>query len=77
MDDVVDYSRKLNEERKKQKKFWLIVALIVTIISFSIGFYASYVFNDNEKENGYRNKLDTIYSTSNLSFIKSTALIAK
>jgi carboxyl-terminal processing protease len=61
MDDVVDYSKKLKEEMKKQKKVYIIICLIVTFLAFSIGFYASYAFN-NSNNNGYKGKLDTIYS---------------
>ena len=62
MDDIVDYSKKLKEEVNKTKKICIIIGLIVTFISFSIGFYASYVFNNSSSKTDYKNKLDTIYS---------------
>lgn len=62
MKDIVDYSKKLNEELKKQKKIFIIVCLIVAFLTFSIGFYASYAFNNSNDKNNYKNKLDTVYS---------------
>ena len=61
MNDVVDYSKKLNEETKKQRRLFIIICLVVSFLAFSIGFYASYVFNNSSKGNDYSNKLDTIY----------------
>ena len=62
MDDILDYSKKLEEETKKQKKLYIIVCMIATFLAFSIGFYASYVINTSNKSDDYKNKLDTIYS---------------
>ena len=52
MEDIVDYSKKLNSEIKKIKKICLIVGIIGLFLSFSIGFYASYAFNNFKKNNG-------------------------
>lgn len=60
MNDIVDYSKKLNEETSKLKKVFLVICIICAIFSFSIGFYLSYVFNHNE-ENKDKTKLDAIY----------------
>jgi len=62
MDDIVDYSRKLKEETKKQKKFWIIVCSIIAFLTFSIGFYASYAFNSSSSNNRDKDKWETIYS---------------
>ena len=62
MEDIVDYSKKLNSEIKKIKKICLIVGIIGLFLSFSIGFYASYAFNNSKKNNGYEDKFDEIYS---------------
>lgn len=62
MNDIVDYSRKLKEESKKQKKIWIIVCVAIAFFAFSIGFYASYAFNSNNRQNNYKSKFDTIYS---------------
>ena len=62
MDDMVDYSKKLNEETKKQKKFWIIVCSVVAFLTFSIGFYASYAFNNSSSNNRDKDKWETIYS---------------
>lgn len=62
MDDIVDYSKKLKEETNKQKKIFIIVCLVVSIFAFSIGFYASYLINNNRKSSDARDKFDTIYS---------------
>ncbi len=62
MDDILDYSKKLKEETRKQKKIYIIVCLVVTFVAFSIGFYVSYAFNNSNRNDGYKNKLDTIYS---------------
>ena len=62
MDDIVDYSKKLDEETKKQKKIFIVICSLVAFFAFAIGFYASYAFNyDSERENA-KNKFDTIYS---------------
>ena len=60
MDDILDYSRKLREETSKLKKFFVVICIIVSIFSFSIGFYLSYVFN-KDTENKNQTKLDAIY----------------
>lgn len=60
--EILDYSRKLEEEKKKQRKIFILIASFITIFAFSIGFYASYVFNDNNKANIGTDKLSTIYS---------------
>lgn len=60
MNDIVDYSRKLKEETSKLKKILIIICIICAILSFSIGFYLSYVFN-NSDESKNRDKFDTIY----------------
>ena len=39
MEDIIDYSKKLNEEQKKQKKLLIVVSLVVAFLSFSIGFF--------------------------------------
>lgn len=61
MDDIVDYTKKLKEETKKQKKLYLIIGTVVSFLAFSIGFYASYAFNHSNRDSGYKNKLDDIY----------------
>ena len=61
MDDIVEYSKKLKEETNKQKKIFIIISLVVAFLAFSIGFYASYAFNNSKKEDGYKSKLDEIY----------------
>jgi len=61
MDDIVDYSKKLKEECKKQKKIWITVSLVVAFLSFSVGFYASYAFNNSHSNNSYKNKWETVY----------------
>lgn len=61
MDDIVDYSKKLDEETKKTKKFWIIVCVISVLLSFSVGFYISYVFNSSKKDNENMTKLEEIY----------------
>lgn len=62
MNDILDYSKKLNEEKKKQKKIFIILCLTVALFAFSIGFYASYLFNKSGENNGSKSKFDTIYS---------------
>lgn len=62
MNDIVDYSKKLDEEVKKQKKKFIIISLVVAIFTFSIGFYASYVFNDSKESEPYKDKLNEIYN---------------
>ena len=61
MDDIVDYSKKLDIEKKKQKKLFVIIGIVVAFLSFSIGFYASYAFNNFSSKEGYKNKFDEIY----------------
>ena len=61
MNDIVDYSKKLDLEIKKQRKIFLIIGLVVTFVAFSIGFYASYAFNNSNSSKGYKNKWETIY----------------
>lgn len=61
MDDIVDYSKKLNEEKRKHKKILIITSILCVIFSFSIGFYLSYIVNDNDVNNNYKNKFDAIY----------------
>lgn len=60
--DVLDYSRKLEEERKKQRKIFVLIALLVSLFMFSLGFYLSYVFNGNTKSDKAKDKFNTIYS---------------
>lgn len=62
MNDIVDYSKRLDEEVKKQKKKFIIIAVIVSILTFSIGFYASYVFNTSKEDEPYKDKLNEIYN---------------
>jgi len=62
MEDIVDYSKRLKEETKKQKKIFIIACLIITFFAFSIGFYVSYAFNEGGKNSSARNKFDKIYS---------------
>ena len=62
IEDIVDYSKKLDEECKKQRKNFIIIAIIAAFVAFSVGFYASYVLNKNSNEEGYKGKFDTIYS---------------
>ena len=61
MNDIVDYSKKLNEEIKKQRKTYIIICLVIAFLTFSIGFYASYAFNNSNNANDPKNKFDTIY----------------
>ena len=61
MEDIVDYSKKLKEETEKQKKIFIVVSLVIAFLAFSIGFYSSYVFNNSNKDEGYKSKLDEIY----------------
>ena len=61
MNDIVDYSKKLDTEIKKQRKIFLVIGLVVAFVAFSIGFYASYAFNSSESSKGYKNKWETIY----------------
>lgn len=61
MNDIVDYSKKLAEETKKQKKTWIIVCFVVAFVTFSIGFYASYIFNNSNVDSSYKNKFENIY----------------
>lgn len=62
MDDIVDYSKKLKEEKNKQKKIFIMICILCVIFSFSIGFYLSYAFNKNNTNSNYKNKFDAIYS---------------
>ena len=62
MEDILDYSKKLNEEKKRLKKIFIIVCIIAVFFAFSIGFYVSYAFNENNKKNSDMTKFDTIYS---------------
>lgn len=62
MEDIVEYSRKLKEETKKQKKIFIIICVVSVFLSFSLGFYLSYVFNNKSEDSGYKNKFDYIYS---------------
>ena len=61
MEDIIDYSRKLNEEQKKQKKVLVIVSLVVAFLAFSIGFYASYAFNNSSTSGKHKDKFNAIY----------------
>lgn len=62
MNDIVDYSKKLKEEKNKQKKILIVACILCVIFSFSVGFYLSYAFNKDNKNNTYKNKFDSIYS---------------
>ena len=62
MDDIIDYSKRLKEETKKQKNLFIGICLIAVFFAFSIGFYVSYAFNKNNKSSGNMSKFDTIYS---------------
>jgi len=62
MDDIVDYSRKLKEETRKQRNTFIIICLIVAFFTFSIGFYVSYALNNDYRSTNSKNKFDTIYS---------------
>lgn len=61
MEDIIDYSRKLKEEQKKQKKIIIVISLVVAFVAFSIGFYASYAFNSSSNNGKYKDKFNTIY----------------
>ena len=60
--DILDYSRKLEQEKKKQIKIFVVIAIVVAFFMFAIGFYVSYVFNNNNKDSGGKDKFNTIYS---------------
>ena len=62
MNDIVDYSKKLKEGTKKQRKIFIVICLVVAFFTFSIGFYVSYAFNNDNKSTDAKNKFDTIYS---------------
>ena len=49
MNDIVDYSKKLKEEKNKQKKILIVACALCIIFSFSVGFYLSYAFNKNNE----------------------------
>lgn len=60
--DILDYSKKLEEERKKQRKIFILIAILISLFMFSLGFYLSYAFNENNKSNKAKDKFNTVYS---------------
>ena len=61
MEDIVDYSKKLQEEKNKQKKNFIIISVVVAFLAFCIGFYASYAFNNSSYKGSHKDKLNTVY----------------
>lgn len=62
MEDIIDYSKKLEQVTKKQRKIFIVIAIVVAFFAFSIGFYISYAFNENSNSDKGKDKFDTIYS---------------
>lgn len=61
MDDIVDYSKKLNEQTNKFKKITIIISAIILVFSFSIGYYVAYRINTDESKEKTQVKFNTIY----------------